>query len=134
MKVFVDNDVILDVLLQRKKFKASLKVFELIEEGKIKGFTSAVIFTNTFYILSKKIGRSSAKITLAKLNLLLNISEIDQKIVDMAIASDFLDFEDGIQYFCALNAKLDSIVTRNKSDYKNAKIPVYLPEELISLS
>jgi len=41
----------------------------------------------------------------------------------LALASDFNDFEDGLQYFIAMDNESDIIITRNKKDFKNAKIP-----------
>ena len=54
MKVFVDNDVILDVLLERSQYLYSSKILEYIEKKKVTGFTSPIIFTNTFFLVTKK--------------------------------------------------------------------------------
>lgn len=50
-----------------------------------------------------------------------------------AIVSDFHDFEDAIQYSCALENNLTTIITRNVKDYKKASIPVLTPETFIAL-
>ena len=58
------------------------------------------------------------------------VSTVDSGIVDAALYSSFQDFEDAIQFFCALNAGADIIVTRNIKDFKNATIPVKMPDDL----
>ena len=52
--------------------------------------------------------------------------------VDWAIDSQMPDFEDAMQYECALAAKMDVIVTRDKSGFADAEIPVLTPTEFVS--
>jgi hypothetical protein len=49
----------------------------------------------------------------------------------LALASNFNDFEDGLQYFVAMDNESDIIITRNKKDFKNSKIPVMTAGEYI---
>ena len=74
MKVFVDTDVIIDVLLERKDFNYSIKVLEYLELGKLKGVTSPVIITNIFYIVSKEKSKNEAWGMIRKLRLLFKIT------------------------------------------------------------
>lgn len=134
MRVFVDNDVILDVLLKRTDFEYSQKLLSLIESHKINAYTSPIIFTNSFYIISKLKGRKTAWIALKKLRLLFEVSKVTEKVIDLALASDFMDFEDAVQYYTALEQKSDCLITRNKKDFSNAQIPVFTPEEYIGLN
>lgn len=133
MNVFVDNDVILDILLERKDFIFSAKVLEAIEKGNITGFTSPIIFTNTFYILAKAKNKDLAWNALRKLRLLFKITKINESIVDKALASGFKDFEDALQYYCAIDSKVKYLITRNKSDYKGVEVVIVLPQEFITL-
>lgn len=134
MKIFVDNDVILDVLLERKDFEYSLKLLTLVEQKQVKAYTSPIIFTNSFYIISKLRDKKKAWSALKKIRLLFGISKITEKNIDLALASDFFDFEDAVQYYVALEQKVDYIVTRNKKDYVNTQIPVVTPQEYIAVS
>src|SRR3989304_5083810 len=131
MNVFVDNDVILDILLERKDFAYSSKVVEHIEKGEVKGFTSPIIFTNTFYLISKAKNNSKAWLALRKLKLLFKVTRINENIIDRALASVFRDFEDAIQYYSALDSKAKYLVTRNKSDYIGEEVVVLTPQELL---
>ena len=133
MKVFIDNDVILDILLERKDFVYSSKVVEQVEKRNISGFTSPVIFTNTFFLVSKAKNRNRAWEALRKLRLLFKITKLNESIVDKALASGFKDFEDAVQYYSSLDSKVNYLVTRNKSDYIGDEVLVVSPQELLAI-
>ncbi|HLA50422.1 MAG TPA: PIN domain-containing protein [Thermodesulfovibrionia bacterium] len=61
------------------------------------------------------------------------IAEVDEKVIDLSLTADFKDFEDAVQYYSAIKVKADCIITRNKDDYVNDKIPVLTPEEFLAL-
>jgi predicted nucleic acid-binding protein len=133
MKIFVDNDVILDVLLERKDFEYSRELLTYVEQKQVKAYTSAIIFTNSFYIISKLRNKKIAWSALKKIRLLFSVSKLNEKVIDLALASDFSDFEDAVQYYCALEQKVDYLVTRNKRDYAATGIPIATPQELIAI-
>src|SRR3989344_1194904 len=133
MNVFVDNDVILDILLERKDFIFSAKVLEYIEKGDLTGFTSPIIFTNTFFLLSKAKNKDLAWKALRKLRLLFKITRINENIVDQALTSGFKDFEDALQYYCAIDSKVKYLVTLNKSDYIGEEVIVVSPQEFLAI-
>jgi hypothetical protein len=49
----------------------------------------------------------------------------------LAMASDFSDFEDAIQYYTALENEVDAIITRNLNDFKTSKLPVFTAKEFL---
>ncbi len=62
---------------------------------------------------------------LRKLVLLVKIYSLDEKIINLALNDiEFNDFEDGLQYYTALENHTDIILTRNTKDFKNSKLPV----------
>ena len=52
-------------------------------------------------------------------------------IIEQALCSSFKDFEDAVQYFCAIENGIDIIISRNTKDYKDTKIPVYTPAQFL---
>lgn len=63
---------------------------------------------------------------------IFQISDLNaQKIIAALDNLDFTDFEDGLQEECAVEMMADYIVTRNPVDFKNSRIKVILPEELL---
>lgn len=133
MKVFVDNDVILDVILERTGFEYSRELLTHIEAKQIEAYTSPLIFTNSFYIINKLKNKRIAWSGLKKIRLLFKVSLVDQKIIDLALASDFVDFEDAVQYYTALNQKVEYFITRNKKHYIDTQIPVVSPQECLAV-
>lgn len=134
MKVFVDNDVILDVLLERENFEYSRELLTLVELKQVEAYTSPVIFTNSFYIISNVRNKKRAWSALKKIRLLFSVSRVTEKIIDLALASDFSDFEDAVQYYTALEQKVSYLITRNKKDYISTQIPIVTPQEYIAVS
>ena len=128
-KYFVDTDVILDLLSQRvPHFHFSAVLFSFAEMGKFELYTSPTVMVNTFYILRKNLGNENAKNALRKLRIILHVIDSSEKVLDLALNSNFNDFEDAIQYYTALNADIRTIITRNLKDYKAADILVQTPE------
>lgn len=134
MRVFIDTDVILDLLLAREPFfSAATRLFLLVQDGKVEGCVSPLSFSNLFYILRKELSGPEAIAALRKFKILTNVLPIDERTIELALASSFTDFEDAIQYYSALANEIDVIVTRNKRDYRAAKLPVLTAEECIEL-
>ena len=134
MKIYFDNDVILDISVKRDlEVKHSVALLNLVEAGLFKGYTSSVIFTNTYYIQRKLKGHEVSINFLKKLRLLLTVLSVNDLIIQKALESEFKDFEDAVQYFTAMENKMDCIVTRNLEDYKNSMIPAYTPTEFLEI-
>ena len=133
--IFVDSDVILDVLIPKIDYVVdSAIVLDMINKKKDLGFTSSVIILNVYYIIKKSYNREEAINIIKKtMNLLkiLNVSDVELR---NAFNSTFPDIEDAVQYQVAINNKIDYIITRNKKDYTNSIIPIYTPTEYINQS
>lgn len=131
-KVFVDSDIILDLLAKREpNYIYAAKLFTLIDQQKVVGFTSPIVFANLHYLLKKNTTNLSALKSLRKLKTLINILPVDERVIEQSLNSDFSDFEDAIQYFTAVNNGINLLLTRNKVDYKKSKIPVATAEEFL---
>jgi predicted nucleic acid-binding protein len=131
--LFVDTDIIIDFLIDRKPHsREAAIIFTLIEQKKIKGYVSSLTFSNLYYVLRKVESHNKVIAKLDSISRLLTILKVDQQTIKDAIASGFLDFEDSIQYNCALDyKKIDVLITRNTKDYKNSEIPVMTPADYL---
>jgi predicted nucleic acid-binding protein len=133
-KIFIDSDIILDLLAERKLFyDNAAKIFTLAYNKEIELYTMAVVMANVFYVLRKIKGNAETKKRLNELRLLVHILPINENIVDAALHSKFTDFEDGLQYFTAKENDISVIITRNTNDYrtKEADIIVQTSDEYI---
>jgi len=131
-KVFLDTDVILDLLTEREPhFEAAVELFLQIQDKTILAYTSPVIIANIFYILNKHFDRKKAIQSLIKLKSLVKVLNCGDRVIELALSSDFKDFEDSIQYYTALENNIDILITRNVKDYKTANITISTPLEYI---
>jgi predicted nucleic acid-binding protein len=130
--VFVDTNIVIDLLQKRENFyQEAQELFTKADRKKLKLYISALTFANTYYILSKYYSSSEAKKILSKFKVLVEVLPTTDKIIDLALASDFNDFEDAIQFYTALESNLHVIITRNKKDFKNNLIPVFSAKEFL---
>jgi predicted nucleic acid-binding protein len=131
--VFVDTNIVIDLLQKRDEFyKEAQELFTLADRKKVKLYISALTFANTYYILSRFYSSDEAKKILSKFKVLVEVLPTTDKIIELALASDFKDFEDAIQFYTALESSLEAIITRNKKDFKNNLIPVFSAKEYLN--
>jgi predicted nucleic acid-binding protein len=131
-KIFIDSDIILDVLAERDEFvEVAAELFELAYLNEIKLFTTAVVLANVFYMLRKISGIEKARKNLQKLRLIIHVLPIDEKLVDLSLNSQFKDFEDGLQYFTAKENNISRLITRNIKHYKVDDMIIETAEEYV---
>jgi len=133
--IFIDTDVIIDFLIDREPHsREDAIIFTLIEQKKLKGYVSSLTFSNLYYVLRKIESHNKVITKLDSISRLLTILKVDQQTIKYAIASGFPDFEDSIQYNCALDyKKIDVLITRNIKDYKGSEIPVMTPADYLKM-
>jgi predicted nucleic acid-binding protein len=130
--LFIDSDILLDMLLNRDPFFAYTKYLLFESESRpIKLSTSSLVIANINYILAKKTGAAAAKESIRKLVKLIHILPFESDIVDLGLTSKIADFEHAIQNLIAERYKCDVIITRNIKDYKQATIPVLTAEQFL---
>ena len=105
----------------------------MAENNIIIGAISSNCVANIYYILRKTGGNSQARKFISAIVKYITVITIDHKNVLEALKSKFSDFEDALQHYSAIEHQCEYIITRNIEDYKNAEIPVLLPEEFIRM-
>lgn len=132
--VFVDTDICLDLLSGRKPFnEAAARVFLMADLGKIQIFVSALTFANIDYLLHSQYSISNSRKILQKFKTLVNVLAVNDKIIELALASDFKDFEDAIQHYTAMENKIKILLTRNNKDYRKAKLKILDPTAYLAM-
>jgi len=134
MSIFVDTNVLLDVMLCRNGFYPdSRAVFDIVEENDINAFVSAVSMTNIFYILRKfKRNITDVYSLMDDLFTLFTITPITENTITNAMALRWKDFEDAVQFMSAQEINAKYIITRNKTDFESLEIPCLSPSEYIA--
>lgn len=132
---FLDSDVVLDFLLRREPFNSiSKEIFQLALNRKVHIFVSSLAIANINYMCTKAVGKEESLLLLEELILFIKILPVSENEIFAAMKSGFSDFEDGIQYFTALqNPDISGIITRNISDYKKSTLPIFTPENFLNI-
>src|SRR2546426_1121206 len=114
--VFLDTNVVLDIVLERPSFlKDAQEILDLSDDLKVALFTSALTVANCAYF-SKKFGRNPLS-TVASLLKWFEIIDLKKQHIENSLLSKFKDFEDGLQFFAAKEQRIiDYIITRDKND------------------
>lgn len=133
-KIFVDTNIIIDLVADRKPFsKFAVHIFALAEQKKIRLYASSHSIATTHYLLKKYIDENALRGVLYDLLDYLHIVPVDINIIRKGLKSKHKDFEDALQIIAAHSVdNMDCIVTRNIRDFRNAELPVLTPDELIA--
>ena len=133
-KVFVDTNILVDLIADRKPFsKFAIEIFQLSESNKIQLYTSSHSIATTYYLLKKHVADKILRETILGLFEYLTIIPVNIDVISKSLRSKQKDFEDAIQIFCAISIeKMDYIITRNIKDFKASEIPVLAPDEFCS--
>jgi len=132
-KLFIDSDVLLDLLLDRKPFSEDIAtLIEKSIETEVKLCTSLLSIANMHYIIGRLENKKKADLKIQKVLKIVSIENLGQSVIDKASKSKFKDFEDSIQNFCAVEAEHEIIITRNTKDYKESELSILTPREYLA--
>lgn len=131
-RIFIDTNVIIDVLMQRDGYLSSARVLALAKNEDITLYVSVLTMANLAYILRKSLRGNDFYTEMKKLSTLLKVADTTNGHFLSALELQAKDFEDALQYYCAVSNECDTIVTRNKKDFTFSSINVLTPEELLA--
>lgn len=133
MRVFLDTNVVIDTLAQRKPWAAAAtRVMAQTAAGKHEGFVAAHTVTTAFYLLRKALGGPRALAALQDLVKIVRVAEVDHDMVVQALALGWKDVEDALQIICAVNLDADVFITRDARDFAPSPIRVRTPDEFLA--
>ena len=129
-KILIDTDVILDFFFDRHPFSEfASTIISWSEKKKIEGFVTPVICSNVYYLLRQTAKHEKVIEKLSHLLTIVDVIQMDKKVLISALTSDFNDFEDALQNFAAVkHGDIHSIITRNIKDYKHSTLNVITPD------
>ena len=134
MKILLDTNVVLDVLMDRMPFSdTAVELFSKVEDGTIIGYLCGTTITTVYYLASKAVGAARAQEEIRKLLNIFEVAPVNRHVLEAALVADFNDFEDAVIHEAACHVGADAIVTRNQKDFKKSRIPVYSSEEMAKI-
>jgi predicted nucleic acid-binding protein len=131
--IFIDSDIIIDLLARREKYLEAAALLTIIAEKKVFAFTTPIVLANVDYIITKYSNKAKSRKAIKYLRKKLSILPMDAKTVDAALESEFSDFEDAMQYYSAEKSEIDFIITRNKKDYSKGNLGVFTAQEYMDM-
>jgi len=132
MKIFIDTNIILDVLTKRAPYYIfSAKIWTLIKEKILQGYISAITINNFYYIIKKIRNQNIAGELIDEILEDFEIISLTKEILKQSRTIINKDYEDSIQYFSAISANCQFLVTRNKKDFISIGIQILSPLELL---
>lgn len=133
MKVLLDTDVILDVLLQREPHVAQCAaVWAAIEEGYAEGAVAAHAITTIHYIVGRSVGANRASEIVMLILKVLSIAGVSSSVISTSVRLDWPDFQDAITASAALEAGCDLIVTRDIAGFSRSPIKAMTPRAALA--
>ncbi len=133
MKVLIDTNIMLDVILEREPFvEPATDLLALVEAGRIEGYIAATTITNIFYIVRKLEGRDVALHAIARMLRGLTLCSVSFQVIQRALVLNLPDFEDGVQLACAVLENLDAVVTRDGNDFQGENFTVLSAASLVA--
>lgn len=123
-KLFLDTNIVIDLLERREPFcNDAVQLFSMAYNKQVQLVVSPMTFATASYLL-RRHGSEGVRNLLANFRQLVRVATANERTIDDSIASRFGDFEDAMQYYTALKADADIIITRNGKDFTQSKLPV----------
>lgn len=134
MKILLDTNVVLDVLMDRMPFAdAATELFSKVEDGTVIGCLCGTTITTVYYLAAKLVGAPRAQEELKKLLSIFEVAPVNRHVLESALGAGFGDFEDAVIHEAACHVGVEAIVTRNQKDFKKSRVPVYSSEEMVKI-
>ncbi len=123
MKILVDTNIVLDVMLKREPFyKSSLEILGLTKRDDVEEYVSASAITDIYYLAYRQLrDKEVVKKLMKKLLTVVSVASVSEQEIENALSLEWNDFEDSVQYSVAFLQEMEGIVTRNPNDLKKRK-------------
>ncbi|AMQ56320.1 type II toxin-antitoxin system VapC family toxin [Algoriphagus sanaruensis] len=127
MRVFLDANVLVSVLNKEYPlFPHSARILSLADQRRFQLYTTPICLAIAFYFAEKKCGTAQAKQKMQILSSKIHIASVDSQTVLGAISNpSVLDFEDGLEYYSAMQHDCNAIITEDSEGFYFSEIPVY---------
>ena len=129
--VFLDTNVILDFVTQRDGYENACDIFQLGEDKVVSLCVSFLTMANTAYVARRGRTKDELYGLMEGLTEMFEVLQMNQEQLRSSLAIIAADFEDVLQYICALYHNCDVIVTNNTKHFKFSKIQVLTPKEVL---
>ncbi len=131
MRLFLDTNVLLDIVLERQGHVESQAVVQAVIHGH-EFFIAWHSLGTIFYVARKSKGKAAAMKFLNETVAWATVASVRHKDALHSLALSFTDYEDAMQAVAAEACAADLIITRNLVDFKTSSVPAMAPEEFLT--
>lgn len=131
-KIFIDTNVLIDIITGRDGYMHSAQVLALSDKTDVSLHVSVLTMANIAYILRKQFRGEAMRKYLATIANRLFVDSLTDSQFQSSLSFESPDFEDSLQYFCAIENECSVIITNNVRHFKFSSIPVMTPSEFIN--
>lgn len=132
LKVYIDTNIYINSILNRDN-GISQDILIFLKNAGVDIYINDISIINIHYIIRKYIDKITVKEELKTIRNEHILVSADGKIIDNALMSNYKDFEDAIQYFCAKKVNSDLIITDNQKDFIHSDIKVMTAKEFYGI-
>ncbi len=134
IRLLVDINVALDVLLDRQPHsEASSKFWAVVENKLAEGMLSAHAVTTIYYLIQREAGNVKAKRSVRAMLQVFGVAAVDRQVIESALEAKGSDYEDAVSAAAAARSGCEGIVTRDPRRFRGADLPVFTPESALAL-
>ena len=131
-RLFLDTNIVIDLLDRREPFcHDAVQLFSMAYNKQVQLIVSPMTYATASFLLHRH-GTEGVRNLLSNFRQLSRVATANERTIDDSLSSQFEDFEDAMQYYCALKAKADIIVTRNGKDFAASRLPVMSAAEYLA--
>jgi predicted nucleic acid-binding protein len=130
MRVLLDTNVVLDVLLERDPWLEDAQaLWQAVDDGQLTAYLPASVLTDIFYVARRLTDIVQARRAVQVCLDAFEIAGVDRGVLERAQVLAGPDFEDNVQIACAELNELEAVVTRDPDGYAGSTVPVWSPGE-----
>lgn len=133
MKVFLDTNILLDVLVERdnQRFtENAAKILGLGADSVIELNMSVLSITTIAYVLKNMTSHRKKSIMKDLTSIVKVLPSLPEHVSNM-LDNPMKDIEDALQVQSAMEGQCDIIVTRDIHDFQDSELPVITPDDLL---
>ena len=131
-RVLIDTNVALDFYLKEPQFfEEADRIFQAIRSRKVVACISASVVTDLYYILERRVNEKYAREVVEIVYATLRILTVDRRTIREALDAPMADFEDAVQAVTVRKIGVNTVVTRDKTGFRDSGLRAYSPEEFL---
>ncbi len=132
MRVLLDTNILLDVLLHRLPWQAAADaIMKAAHDGQLECCVASLTITNIFYVARRQVGHVQAREIACECLTTLEIIDIGRRELELADSFPGLDLEDNLQQAAAIVGSVDAIITRDLTGFADSPVRSLTPQQLL---